>query len=122
MSDRFLEIVRLANREFQAFIDEVEKNGAKVAKTPGAVRRLEKVAHRLNQVDGFLAHRARPVPAGADSEYEILKYRENLKALKGIMETLQYSLLVEKSHIENTRANVNVQAASAWAQSLRQTS
>jgi hypothetical protein len=120
MSDRFLEIIRMANREFQEFIDEVAKNGAKVAKTRGAVRRLEKVAHRLSHVDGFLAQRAGPNLGGAESEFEILKYRENLKALKGVLETLQYSLLVEKSRIENTRANV--QAASAWAQSLRQTS
>jgi len=120
MSDQLVNIIRIANHEFQEFIDEVANSGDKVAKTRGAVHRLEKVARRLGEVDQCLAQRTRSSLAGTESEYEVVKYRENLKALKGVLDTLQYSLLVEKSHIENSRANML--AASAWAQLLRQTS
>ena len=119
MDTRLVKTVRIANREFQEFIDEVAKDGPNVAKTGGAVRRLQKIARRLSQVDRYLEH-PRPFPTTPESEYEILQYRENLKALKRVFETLQYGLLAEKSQIENTRANMK--AASAWAHSLRQTS
>jgi len=120
MGDQFADIVRMANREFQEFIEEITKSDKKVAKTRGVVRRLEKVTRRLSQVNHYLTRRATPVLAQTESEYEILKYVENLKALKGILETLQSSLLIEKSHLETTRAKMR--AADAWAQSLRQTS
>ena len=120
MNNRLIGIIRFANREFQEFIDEVAEDGAKITDTRGAGRRLEKVAQRLRQVDGLLAQEGKPYVAGAGSGDEILKYRENLTALKGVLETLQNSLLVKKSRLENARGSV--QAASAWAQLLRQTS
>ena len=55
-----------------------------------------------------------------DAAYEALKYRENLKSLRSTMETLQFSLLAEKARLENVRANL--QAARAWAKSLREIS
>lgn len=119
MDARLVNAVRIANREFQDFIDAVANDGPNIAKSAEAVRRLRKIARRLSQVDRYLAH-PKASPATPDSEHEILQYRENLKALKKAIETLQYALLAEKSQIENTRANMK--SASAWAHSLRQTS
>jgi hypothetical protein len=119
MDTRLVKTVRIANREFQEFVDEIAKVGPNIAKTGEAVRRLQKIARRLSQVDRYLAN-PRPLPATPESEYEILQYKENLKALKRAFETLQYALLAEKSQIENTRANMK--AAKAWAHSLRETS
>ena len=55
-----------------------------------------------------------------EAAYQVMKYRENLKALKSIMEALQFSLLAEKARLENVRANM--QAACAWAASVREIS
>jgi P2-related tail formation protein len=55
-----------------------------------------------------------------EAAYELLKYRDNLKALRGVMETLQFSLLAEKARLENVRANL--QSACAWATSVREIS
>ena len=120
MNDELLDIIRIANREFQEFIDQVAQNGAKVVESRGAVRRLEKVDLRLKQVSKYLAAGSRPSAQAPEASYETLKYRETLKTLRSTMETLQFSLLAEKARLENVRANL--QAACAWATSLREIS
>jgi hypothetical protein len=120
MNSELLDVVRIANREFQEFINQVSQNGAKVVESRGAVRRLEKVDLRLKQVSEYLAAGARASAQGPEAAYEILKYRENLKTLRNLMETLQFSLLAEKARLENVRGNL--QAACAWATSLREIS
>ena len=120
MNTKLRDIIRIANREFPEFIGEVLQNGPKGAELGGAARRLGKVALRLKQVDRYLAERAGSGAKALESEQEFLTYAENLKALRGVLETLQSSLLAQKSHSDNVRANL--QAASAWATSLRQTS
>ena len=55
-----------------------------------------------------------------DAAHEILKYRENLKTLRNVIEKLQLSLLAEKGKIENLRANMR--AARAWAAAVREIS
>jgi hypothetical protein len=120
MDTGLLGVIRIANREIQELIDEVSQNGAKVVESRGAVRRLGRLALRLKQVDHYLAEGSRSSAKLADSEYEILKYKENLKALKVVLGTLQFSLLAQESHLENVRANL--EAASSWAASIRQTS
>lgn len=117
MTPVLLNVVRTANREFQALIEEISLNGAKILQSRGAVRRLEKVSIRLRQVDRYLAENSKSSTQTPESEYEILKYRESLKALRAVFETLQYSLLAEKSHLDNVRANL--QSAKAWANSVR---
>jgi len=118
MKTGLLDIVRTANREFQELIDEISRNGPKIVQSRGAVRRLEKVSIRLRQVDRYLAERSKSSADVAESEYEVMKYRDNLKSLRSALETLQYSLLVEKSHLENVRSNL--QAANVWANSVRE--
>jgi hypothetical protein len=120
MSNELLDIMRVANREFQEFIDQATQNGAKVVESRGAVHRLEKVDVRLKQVSEHLAAASKTSRQEPEVAYEVLKYRENLKALRGVMETLQFSLLVEKARLENVRANM--QSACAWATSLREIS
>jgi DNA repair exonuclease SbcCD ATPase subunit len=120
MNNGLLDVIRIANREFQEFIDQVAQNGAKVVESHVAVRRLEKVDLRLKQVAQYLAAESRSAAKAPEAAYEILKYRETLKTLRSVMETLQFSLLAEKARLENVRANL--QAASAWATSLREIS
>ena len=120
MDDQLLGIVRIANREFQDFVDLASKNNAKVVAARGAIRRLEKVNHRLQQITQLLAAQPRSLEPTPDEAYQLLKYRENLKALHGVMETLQFTLLAEKARLENVRANM--QAACAWAASLQEIS
>jgi len=50
MNDELLDIIRVANREFQEFIDQVAQTGEKVVESRGAFRRLTKVDLRLKQV------------------------------------------------------------------------
>jgi hypothetical protein len=120
MNNRLLDVIRMANREFQEFINQVSQNGAKVVESRGAGHRLEKVDLRLQEVSKFLAAGSRPSADAPEVEFEVLKYRENLKALRTTVETLQFSLLAEKARLENVRANM--QAARAWAASLREIS
>jgi predicted nucleic acid-binding Zn-ribbon protein len=120
MTDDLLDAIRAANREFQEFIDQVAQSGAEVVESRGALRRLEKVQSRLREVAQYLAEEARSPARSPEAAYEILKYRENLKTLRSVMETLQFSLLAEKTRLENIRANL--QAARAWAASLRELS
>jgi hypothetical protein len=120
MKAEFVDVVRTANREFRELIEELSRNEMQFMRSRGAVRRLEKVSIRLSQVESYLTQRPKSSGRAAESEYEILKYRENLKALKTAFETLQYSLLVEKSRLDNARSNL--QAAHAWADSVRQLS
>ena len=81
---------------------------------------MDKINLRLQQVSKFLATESWSALQAPEAEHEILKYRENLKALRSIMETLQFSLLAEKARLENVGANL--QAAHAWATSLREIS
>jgi hypothetical protein len=120
MNNGLLDVIRIANREFQEFVNQVSENGAKVVETCGAAHRLEKVDLRLQQVSKFLAAGSRPSADAPEVAFEVLKYRENLKALRATVETLQSLLLAEKARMENVRANM--QAACAWATSLREIS
>ena len=120
MNNGLLDVIRIANREFREFINQVAENGAKVVESRGAAHRLERVDLRLQQVSKFLAAGSRPSADAPEVALEILKYRENLKALRTTVETLQFSLLAEKARLENVRANM--QAACAWAASLREIS
>jgi len=120
MDHELLDVIRTANREFQEFIDQVTQNGAKMVETRGALRRLEKLNHRLKEVSGHLAASSKSAESKSQAEYEILKYRETLKNLRHVMQTLQISLLAEKARLDNVRANM--QAARAWATSLREIS
>lgn len=120
MNNDLLDVIRIANREFQEFIDQFAQNGEKVVESRGAVRRLTKVDLRLQQVAKFLTAGFQPSAQAPDAAYEILKYRDNLRTLRSVMETLQFSLLAEKARLENVRANL--QAACAWATSLREIS
>jgi len=117
MNNELLDIIRIANREFQEFIDQVAQNGAKMVESRGAVRGLDKVDLRLKLVARYLAAESRSAAKAPEDAYEVLKYGENLKTLRRVMETLQFSLLAEKARLENVRANL--QAACAWATSLR---
>ena len=118
MNTELLDTIRTANREFQDFIDQVSQDGTKVVETRGAMRRLGKVDLRLKHVSKCLAAVSRSSAESPEAAYQVLKYRENLNTLKGIMETLQFSLLTEKARLENVRANM--QAACAWAMSVRE--
>ena len=120
MSDDLLETLQSANREFQEFIEQVSEGGARAVETRGAMRRLVKVDLRLKHVSKCLASASKPYLKSPEAAYEVLKYRENLKTLKGLMESLQFSLLAEKTRLDNVRANM--QAARAWAESVRELS
>jgi hypothetical protein len=120
MNSEFMDVIHIANREFQDFIDQVSENGAKVVETRGAMRRLAKVDLRLQSVSKCLAASSKSSVEAPEAAYEVLKYRENLKTLRNVMETLQFSLLAEKSKLENLRANMR--AACAWAASVREIS
>lgn len=119
MNTEMLNAIRLANKEFQDFIEQVARHGEKIVESRGAMRRLGKVNLRLQEVSKLLAGSNPPVRA-REAEFEVLKYRDNLKSLRGVMETLQFLLLGEKARLENVRANL--QAACAWAASLREIS
>jgi hypothetical protein len=120
MNDEFLELVRTANREFQEFIGQTSQKGTKAIESRGAIRRLEKISLRLEQVSHYLTRGYRSLAEMGEAAYEIQKYRDNLKTLGPVIETLQFSLLAEKAHLEQVRGNL--QAASAWATSLREIS
>jgi hypothetical protein len=120
MKNELLDIMRTANREFGDFIDQVNENGAKVVESRGAIRRLERVELRLQQISKFLAVGSKSPAQQSEAAYEVLKYRENLKSLRNVLETLQFSLVAEKARLENVQANL--QSARAWAASLRETS
>ena len=117
MNSELLDVIRIANREFQEFVDQVAQRGEEVVQSRGAFRRLTKVDLRLKQVSKYLAAESPSVAQAPEVAYEVLKYRENLKSLRSVMETLQFSLFAEKARLENVRANL--QAACAWATSLR---
>jgi hypothetical protein len=120
MDNELLDLVRIANREFQEFIGQVTLKGAKALESPGGVRRLEKIHLRLAQISQHLATLSKSPPRKAEAAYAVLKYRETLKTLGAVLETLHFSLLAEKSRLEQVRGNL--QAASAWAKSLREIS
>jgi hypothetical protein len=120
MKNELLAVIRIANREFQELSDLVSQDGTKVVESQGIVRRLKKVDVRSQQVSRYLAAASGLSEQAPESAFEILKYQENLKTLQRVLETLQFSLLAEKSRMENARANM--QAAHAWATSLREIS
>lgn len=117
MGSEQLDVIRIANREFQEFIDQASQKGARILVSRGAALRLGKLDLRLRQVSQHLASAARSSAHAPEAAYQVMKYRDNLKALRGVLETLQFSLLAERARIENLRANM--QAACAWATSVR---
>jgi hypothetical protein len=120
MNTELLDLVRIANREFQEFISQVTLKGAKALESPGGVRRLEKIRLRLAQISQHLATLSKSSPPKAEVAYVVLKYRETLRTLGAVMQTLNFSLLAEKSRLEQVRGNL--QAARAWATSFREIS
>jgi hypothetical protein len=120
MNSELLEVIRIANREFQEFIEQFAQAGEKVVESRGAFQRLTRVDLRLKQVARLLGADFKSTAQSPEVAYELLKYRENLKTLRSVLETLQFSLLAEKARLENVRANL--QAACAWATSLREVS
>jgi hypothetical protein len=120
MNNELLDVIKIANREFQEFIDQASQEGTKVVESRGAFRRLEKVDVRLQQVSQYLGALSGDSAPTPEEAYEFLKYRESLRTLRSTMETLQFSLLAERSRLENVRANM--QAACAWATSVREIS
>ena len=120
MNNELLDTIQSANREFQEFIDQASQNGANVMDTRGAMRGLGNVDLRLKHVSKCLAADSRSFAEEPEAAHEVLQYRENLKVMKRIMETLQTSLLAEKSRLDSVRANT--QAACAWATSMREIS
>jgi CHAD domain-containing protein len=120
MNNELLDVIKIANREFQEFIDQVSQTGSKMVESRGAARRLAKVDVRLKQISQYLTAVSGSTEPTPEEAYEFLKYRENLKALRNAMETLQFSLLSERARLENVRANM--QAACAWAASVREIS
>jgi len=117
MNSELMDVIQIANREFQEFIDQVAANGAKVVETRGAMRRLAKVDLQLQSVAKCLAASPKSSVEAPEAAYEVLKYRENLKTLRNVIETLQFSLLAEKGKLENLKANMR--AARAWAAAVR---
>jgi chromosome segregation ATPase len=120
MNNELLNVLRSANREFQEFMDEVSQIGGKTLETRGAAQRLEKVDRRLKQISYCLSALSRAAAQDPEAAGEVRKYRENLKALRPVMEKLQFSLRTEKARLERVRTNM--QAARAWAASLREIS
>ena len=120
MRSELVDVIQIANREFQDFIDQVSESGAKVVEDRGAMRSLAKVNLRLQSVAKCLAASSKSSVKAPDAAHEILKYRENLKTLRNVIEKLQLSLLAEKGKIENLRANMR--AARAWAAAVREIS
>jgi hypothetical protein len=115
-----LDTIRTANCEFQEFVDQVSQNGAKVVETRGSLRGLGKVDLRLKYVSKCLATVSQSSAEVPEDAHQVLKYRENLKVMKVVVETLQASLLAEKARLDNVRANTR--AACAWAASVREIS
>ncbi len=120
MNNQLLKVLRSANREFQEIIDEASQNGEPALESRRAAQRLEKVDRRLTQISYYLAAVSRSAAQEPEVAHEVEKYRENLKALRGVMEKLQCSLRTEKARLENVRTNM--QATKAWATSLREIS
>jgi len=120
MSHQLLENLKIANREFQEFIDQVACEGTKALKCQGAFRRLDKLNHRLQQVSKHLSTQSRRSLEEPEGAIEIMKYGENLKTLRTVIQNLHVSLLAEKTRLDNARANL--QSACAWADSLREIS
>jgi hypothetical protein len=120
MTKELLDTIRSANCEFREFIDQVSPDGAKVVETQGAILRLGKVDLRLKHVSKCLATVSSSSGEAAEASQQVLKYCENLKILKGIVETIQGSLLVDRARLDSVRANTR--AAGAWAASMRQIS
>jgi len=119
MDNTLLDVIRTANREFRNFFEEISRTDISVMKSSSAPGRIEKIGRRLEQVGEILARTPRVSDLPSDGSREIAKYEENLKQLRTSLESIQYSLLVERSHLENVRANLR--AASAWAASLKET-
>ena len=120
MSSRLLDVIRIANREFQEFIDQASQSGPKAVESRAAVSLMGKIDLRLKQVSRHLAAASKatsPAPEVAD---EVMKYQETLKTLKRVMDAFQSSLPAGKSRVDNARTNMR--AACAWATSVREIS
>ncbi len=120
MNNELLNVLRSANREIQEFIDEILPMGAKAVESRGVAQRLEKVDRRLKQISYCLAALSRAAAQDPEAAGEVRKYRENLEALRTTLGKLQFSLCAEKARLESVRTNM--QAARAWAVSLREIS
>jgi len=115
-----LQVIRIANREFQDFAERFSEQDPAYGQYAEAARRLGKVSLRLKQVERVLARRAEGDQEEPELDQAVLEYGENLKALKKIVENLELMLLARKSRFEDARAHL--QAANAWATSMRQIS
>ena len=119
MEGASFDILRIANKEIRNFIDEASSQPGKAVESRWAIRRLEKVAKRIQQA-GKVLDQKRPFLGRTPTEAEFLEYAETLRKLGALLEGLQHSLLVERSQLGNIRANL--ECASSWAASLRELS
>jgi hypothetical protein len=117
MSTELLDSIRAANREFQDFIVLVSSSAGNGNEIKKAIGRLSKVHFRLKHISKCLASPLKLPLESPDAGDDVQRYRENLKVLKGIIESLQEFLFAEKSRLDNARSNM--QAARSWAESVR---
>ena len=115
-----LEVIRIANREFREFSDRFSVAGMGLEQCLDASRRLGKVSLRLKQVERLIAQRLHTKQPEPGLDETLQEYGQNLKALKEIVENLESTLLARKTGMDNARARMN--AADAWARSVRELS
>jgi len=117
MTRELMENIRTANSEFQEFIDQAVQDQAKGVASRRMVTRIDRINLRLAHVSKVVATESKPIIPLAEAVDSIRSYRETLKSLRAVLETLQFSLLIEKARLDSARANLH--AACAWAASLR---
>jgi hypothetical protein len=117
MNSELADTLRMANLDFQEFIDEVSRTGVKAVESREEGHRLGRVELRLKQISQCLAETPKPRLEAPEIAGQILTYRAKLNCLRDALQALEFKLKAEKARLENVRANQ--QAASAWAASVR---
>jgi len=112
MASELLRCLRLANREFQEFID-----GPQQSSPLHAVAQLERINTHLAQVARGLSPLPQFSPQQAELAIELVKYRQTLQSLSAALAALQSSLQSEKTRIESLSRDTR--SAAAWAKSIR---
>ena len=116
MNGSLSDVLRIADKEIRDFIEEASSRGDGMLEPRWAVRRLEKIDRRLDQV-GKLLRRERHRADRRTSASVMLQHVETLKGLRALLESSQGPLLAERARLENIRTNL--ESASSWAASLR---
>ena len=119
MSTGLVTLIRKANQDFSAFLDEFSRYKLDDYASADVSKRIQRIAAEIGQVGDTLQAQSLPAQLDVESRAEMDRYTGNLEQLKKALERIRLALLERQSQLKSAQAHIR--AASSWMESYKKT-